>query len=112
MAGSFVCRCLTSPTMLRLHTPLIEPDVRFSRFRLSDKVSRFRPRAVAGQRREAGEAVGLIQCLVRVTGPSAPEASAALSPPQRFRLLLAGATVARRVLLPLKTGAFPRHTEK
>jgi hypothetical protein len=38
VSGSFVCRCLTSPTMLRLHSPLIKPDVRFSRIRLSDQV--------------------------------------------------------------------------
>ena len=29
VAGSFVCRCLTSPTMLRFHFPLIKPDVRY-----------------------------------------------------------------------------------
>jgi hypothetical protein len=33
--------------MLRFHIPLIEPDVQFSRIRLSDKVSRFRTREVA-----------------------------------------------------------------
>ena len=44
--------------------------------------------------------------------PSAPEVSVASSPPQLLRLLLAGATVARRELHPLKTGAFSRHTEK
>ena len=33
----FVCGCLTSFTMLRFHTPLIKPDVRISRIRLSDK---------------------------------------------------------------------------
>ena len=27
MAGSFVCRCLTSATVLRFQVPLIEPDV-------------------------------------------------------------------------------------
>ncbi len=37
LAGPFVCRCLTSPPVLRLHIPLIEPDVRISRIRLSDK---------------------------------------------------------------------------
>lgn len=37
VAGSFVCRCLNSLTMLRFHLPLIEPDGRFSRIRLSDK---------------------------------------------------------------------------
>jgi hypothetical protein len=36
-AGSFVCRRLTSLTMLRFHFPLIEPDRRISRIRLSDK---------------------------------------------------------------------------
>jgi len=38
LAGPFVCRCLTSATVFRFHTPLIEPDVRFSRIRLSDQV--------------------------------------------------------------------------
>ena len=37
VAGPFVCRCLNSRTMLRFHLPLIEPDGRFSRIRLSDK---------------------------------------------------------------------------
>jgi hypothetical protein len=35
--GSFVCRCLTSWTMLRFHIPLIEPDRRSYRIRLSEK---------------------------------------------------------------------------
>ena len=38
--------------MLRLHFPLIEPDVRISRIRLSDQGSRCRTRDVAGQSRE------------------------------------------------------------
>jgi len=33
--------------MPRFHIPLIEPDVRFSRIRLSEKASRFRPRKAA-----------------------------------------------------------------
>ena len=37
LAAPFVRRCLTSRTVVRLHIPLIEPDVRFSRIRLSDK---------------------------------------------------------------------------
>jgi len=41
VAGSFVCRCLTSSTMLRFHFPLIEPDVRISRIRLSEKAHAF-----------------------------------------------------------------------
>ena len=47
VSGPFVCRCLTSGTMLRFHLPLIEPDVQISRIRLSDKGSCFRPRDVA-----------------------------------------------------------------
>jgi len=37
VAGPFVCRCLTSPPCFRFHTPLIEPDVRICRIRLSEK---------------------------------------------------------------------------
>ena len=37
VAAPFVWRRLTSPAMVRFHIPLIEPDVRFSRIRLSDK---------------------------------------------------------------------------
>ena len=43
-ARPFVCECHKISSMLRFHIPLIEPDVRFSRIRLSDKESRFRPR--------------------------------------------------------------------
>jgi len=66
LAGTFVSRCLTSPAMLRLHIPLIEPDVRISRIRLSDKVSRFRPREITCQARKPEETQGLIQVFVRV----------------------------------------------
>jgi hypothetical protein len=41
LTGPFVCRCLTSLAMLRFHLPLIEPDVRISRIRLSEKVHAF-----------------------------------------------------------------------
>ncbi len=44
LSGPFVCRCLTSHAMLRFHIPLIEPDVRISRIRLTEEASRFRPR--------------------------------------------------------------------
>ena len=40
----------------RLHTPLIEPDVRNDRIRLSEKVSRCRPRETARPRTQADEA--------------------------------------------------------
>jgi hypothetical protein len=36
----FVWRCLTSPTVRDLQHPLIEPDVRFSRIRLSEHLHR------------------------------------------------------------------------
>src|SRR5205823_12087118 len=41
LAGAFVCRCLTNAAMLRFHTPLIEPDRRISRIRLSEKAHAF-----------------------------------------------------------------------
>src|SRR5499433_3577525 len=40
---------------LRFHIPLIEPDRRLSRIRLSDKTSRLRPRHVAAKRGQAYE---------------------------------------------------------
>ena len=40
---------------LRFHTPLIEPDLQFSRIRLSDKTSRLRPRHVVPQPCQAYE---------------------------------------------------------
>src|SRR5262250_1099990 len=40
---------------LRFHIPLIEPDRRLSRIRLSDKTSRLHPRHVAPERRQAYE---------------------------------------------------------
>jgi hypothetical protein len=36
LARPFVCECHNISTMLRFHLPLIEPDVRISRIRLSD----------------------------------------------------------------------------
>ena len=41
VSGSFVCRCLTKFTLLRFHIPLIEPDRRISRIRLSEKTHAF-----------------------------------------------------------------------
>jgi len=43
---SFVGASIAEPCF-RLHTPLIEPDVRISRFRLSEKGSRCGPREIA-----------------------------------------------------------------
>ncbi len=55
VADSFVGRCLTPPCF-RFHTPLIEPDVRICRIRLSEKVSRCRPREIARPLSKADEA--------------------------------------------------------
>jgi len=35
VAGPFDCRCLNSPALLRFHVPLLKPDMRISRIRLS-----------------------------------------------------------------------------
>jgi hypothetical protein len=45
--------------------PLIKPDVRISRIRLSDKVSCFRPRNVALAQAEHGQSQPFVQVLVR-----------------------------------------------
>jgi hypothetical protein len=50
---------------LRFHTPLIEPDVRISRIRLSDKTSCFRPRKVTGSFRHIHQSQLLKQVLIR-----------------------------------------------
>ena len=49
---------------VRFHRPLIEPDVRISRIRLSDRISRFRPREASRSARELDEAQFLIQVFV------------------------------------------------
>ena len=71
-AGSFVCRCLTSPTVLRFHFPLIEPDVRISRIRLSDQESRFRTRNVARASRELHQTEHPVEIFVGVQVVSQP----------------------------------------
>ena len=47
--------------MLRFHIPLIEPDGRFSRIRLSDKESRFRTRKVARPHLELNEPQSVVE---------------------------------------------------
>src|SRR3954464_2369272 len=39
LSGPCVRRCLASQTLLRFHLPLIKPDVRIARIRLSEKAS-------------------------------------------------------------------------
>ena len=52
-------------SMLRFHVPLIEPDVRISRIRLSDKDSCVRPRKVARLHFQPGQAQRIVEDLVR-----------------------------------------------
>ena len=68
LSGAFARRCLTSPAMLRLHIPLIEPDVRFSRIRLSDKDSCVRTREAARQQGQPYKTERLGQIPVGVAG--------------------------------------------
>ena len=50
----------------RFHTPLIEPDMRLSRIRLSDKLSCLRTRQVTHQPRQPNQFQGLVEILVWV----------------------------------------------
>ena len=52
-------------SLLRFHVPLVEPDVRFSRIRLSDKDSCVRPRKVVCLHFQPGQAQTIIEDLVR-----------------------------------------------
>ena len=64
VSASFVRRCLTSLAMLRFHIPLVEPDVRVSRIRLSDKDSCVRPREVARAQVQPDEPQRIVKELV------------------------------------------------
>jgi hypothetical protein len=55
VADPLVCRCLVPPCF-PFHIPLIEPDRRIYRIRLSEKVSRCRPREAARPVNKADEA--------------------------------------------------------
>ena len=52
------------PTMLRFHSPLIEPDLRISRIRLSDKTSYFRPQLAMPAPAQLFQAQLLVQVFV------------------------------------------------
>src|ERR1700733_4382010 len=53
------------PTLLRFYLPLVEPDGRISRIRLSDKVSSFRPREGFCARHQPCQLQVLVQVFVR-----------------------------------------------
>ena len=54
-------------TMLRFHLPLIKPDVRISRIRLTDKDSCVHPRNVAFAQEKSDQAEFVMQVVIRVT---------------------------------------------
>jgi hypothetical protein len=59
-ALSYAGASLASPCF-RFHIPLIEPDMRISRFRLSEKDSRGRPREIARPLGNADETQHVVQ---------------------------------------------------
>ncbi len=65
-SGPFGCRCLIIHSVPRLHIPLIEPDMRISRIRLSDRTSCLRPRKALRKLRQADESHLLIEELVGI----------------------------------------------
>ena len=52
---------------LRFHVPLIEPDGRISRIRLSDKASRVRPRDVPSLRFQANQTQRVVQVPIGIS---------------------------------------------
>ena len=60
----FVCGCHKISTMPRFHTPLIEPDRRISRIRLSDKDSYCRSHEAAFSTLQAAQAQSLVEVCV------------------------------------------------
>ena len=67
---------------LRFHTPLIEPDMRISRIRLSDKTSRFHPRRAVPKLRQAYETEVPVQVREWIsTAPASSDLVLAAQPP-------------------------------
>jgi hypothetical protein len=68
LPAAFACLPVPhSDPWLRLHVPLIEPDVRISRIRLSDKASRFRTQVTGPKRRQSDQTQLLGQVSVGVS---------------------------------------------
>ena len=72
VAAPFVWRCPSNLAIASVSTSrCIEPDVQFSRIRLSDKTSRFRPRRVTLQQaRQVNDAQLVIQIRVEIGRPA------------------------------------------
>ena len=66
MPALSVAGALVSITLFRFHLPLIKPDVRISRIRLSDKDSCVRPRDVEIRQKKLDQAKFLMQVIVRI----------------------------------------------
>ncbi len=64
VAGPFGIPVPDYPPLLRLHLPLIEPDVQISRIRLSDKTSALRPQQVLSRSPQLYQAQLLVQVFV------------------------------------------------
>jgi len=56
------------PPLLRLHLPLIEPDVRISRIRLSDKTSFLRPQQAMPRHAELDQPQLVVQVFIGKLG--------------------------------------------
>jgi len=65
VSGPFGAGARVAAPLPRFHFPLVEPNVRYLRIRLSDRNSCGRPREVAGQRRQVDQPERLVQVLFR-----------------------------------------------
>ncbi len=72
VAAPFVWRCLSGSTVAPFPHPLIEPDMRRYRIRLSDKTSRLRPRRAASKPSKAYEPEVAVPVLERIDSALAP----------------------------------------
>ena len=73
---------LVARPWLRFHTPLIEPDVRIARIRLSDKTSRLRPRHVVSKPAQTNEPEVPIEVREWIApAPSSPDFVLGAQPP-------------------------------
>src|SRR3984957_16631419 len=72
---------LVARPWLRFHTPLIEPDVRIARIRLSDKTSRLRPRHVVSKPAQTYEPLPVEERERITPAPSSPDFVLGSQPP-------------------------------
>ena len=95
VTAPFVWRCLNSRPSLRFHILLIEPDMRISRIRLSDKTSRLHPRLAAPKLGQADESEVPVEVRERIRpAPASPDLVLVAQPPAQPR---SGVVVERTV---------------